>query len=191
MKSPKELIVALPEPVLRQRSARINIVTDEVRRVIEDMKAATLDWEADRPHEVGVALAAIQINKPLRIIVVRTNFEDKKDKSFTVLINPEIVKLEGELEEDYEGCLSVPDVYGKVPRYSKVRVRALDEFGTPIRIKAEGFLARILQHEVDHTVGKMFVDYIKGKPEAFYKINDSGKLTNIAYEQVKDSLFRQ
>ena len=163
----------------------MTVVGGEVHKVIDDMKAATLDWEAGRPHEVGVALAAIQIDKAYRIIIVRNNFEDKKDKTFSVFINPEVVKLEGEIEEDYEGCLSVADIYGKVPRYSKVRVRALDENGQPIRVRAEGFLARILQHEIDHTVGKMFVDHIKDRPDAFYKLTDQGKLLSLPHEELK------
>ena len=180
----KDIIITLPNPHLHKRSQRVGIITDEIRKLIEDMKAATLDWEATRKHEVGVALAAIQVDKPLRVIVIRHNFEDKDDKKFDVLINPEIVKLEGEIEDDYEGCLSVVDVYGKVPRHSKGRVRALDENGNPIRLRAEGFLARVLQHEIDHIKGTMFVDHIKGKTEAFFKITDEGKLVNMPYEQV-------
>jgi len=183
--SKKDLIITLPDDHLRQRSQRVSVFSDEVRKVIEDMKAATLDWEASRPHEVGVALAAIQIDKAYRIIIIRNNFEDKKDKTFSVFINPEIVKLEGDIEEDYEGCLSVADIYGKVPRHSKVRVRALDENGQPIRVRAEGFLARILQHEIDHTVGKMFVDHIKDKPEAFFKLTSEGKLLSLPHEELQ------
>lgn len=183
--SKKDLIISLPNKHLREKSERVRAISDEVRGVIEDMKAAALDWEKRRPHEVGVALAAIQINKAFRIIIIRNNFEDKKDKTFSVFINPEVIKHEGEIEEDYEGCLSVADIYGRVPRYTKVRVRALDEQGRPIRIKAEGFLARILQHEIDHTTGTMFVDHIKDKPDAFFKLTDEGKLKNISYEQLK------
>lgn len=189
--SSKDLIITLPNKNLRQKSRRVAVITDEVRRLIGIMKAATLDWEATRPHEVGVALAAIQIDKPYRIIIVRNNFEDRKDRTFHVLINPQVVKLEGEIEEDYEGCLSVADIYGKVPRHSKVRIRALDEQGHPVRLRAEGFLARILQHEIDHTVGKMFVDYIKDKPDAFFKLTPEGKLVNLPHESIqKSSIFR-
>lgn len=186
------MIITLPNKHLRQRSQRVAVITDGVRKVIETMKTATLDWEASREHEVGVALAAIQIDKPYRIIIIRNNFEDKKDKTFSVLINPEIVKLEGEIEEDYEGCLSVTDIYGKVPRYTKVRVRALDEDGRSIRLKAEGFLARILQHEIDHTSGKMFIDLIKDKPDAFYKLTRDGKLVSLPYGNLqKTGIFQK
>lgn len=191
MPATKDNIITLPDKQLRQRSQKVNVVTDEVRQVIADMKAATLDWEAHRPHELGVALAAVQINKPLKIIVVRNDFEDKNDKSFHVFINPNITKFEGPMEDDYEGCLSVTDVYGKVPRYSKIRMRALNENGEPIRVRAEGFLARIIQHEVDHTAGVMFVDHIENNPEAFYKLTDEGKLEKLDYEQVRSTgVFR-
>jgi peptide deformylase len=191
MPTPKDSIITLPNDHLRAKSRKIAVITPDVRDVIEKMKAATLDWEASREHEVGVALAAIQIDEPLRIIVVRNNFDDKNDHRFNVFINPEITKLEGDLEEDYEGCLSVLDVYGKVPRYSKIRVRALDENGHTIRVKAQGFLARVLQHEVDHLNGMLFIDHLKDNPEAFYKITEDGKLEHLPYEQVEQTgIFR-
>jgi peptide deformylase len=183
--SAKDSIIILPAASLRQKSQRVAVITPEVQAVIKDMIDATVDWENSREHEVGVALAAIQIDKPYRIIIVRDDFEDKDNKSFHVFINPEIIKLEGELEEDYEGCLSVTDIYGKVPRNNKVRVRALDENGKPVRVKAEGFLARIFQHEIDHTNGVMFVDRIKDKREAFYKLTPEGKLEELPYEEVE------
>lgn len=183
--SAKDHIITLPNPHLRQQSKRVSVVSDEVQKAIEDMKAATLDWEASRSHELGVALAAIQIDKAYRIIIIRNDFDNKEDKSFSVFINPEIVKLEGEIEEDYEGCLSITDIYGKVPRHTKVRIRALDEQGREIRVKAEGFLARVFQHEIDHTKGKMFVDHLEGKNDNFYKLTTEGKLEHLPYEQVK------
>jgi peptide deformylase len=189
--SAKDTIITLPNDHLRDKSRKIAFITPEVRDIVKKMKDATLDWEASRKHEVGVALAAIQIDEPLRIIVVRNNFDDKNDHRFNVFINPEITKLEGEVEEDYEGCLSVLDVYGKVPRYSKMRMRAQDENGHPIRIKAQGFLSRVLQHEVDHLNGKLFIDHIKGNPAAFYKITEDGKLEHQSYEQVQQTgIFR-
>jgi peptide deformylase len=183
--SAKDSIIALPDGQLRQKSQRVAIITPGVQQVIKDMIAATVDWEDSREHEVGVALAAVQIDKPYKIVVIRNDFENKEDKTFHIFINPEIIKLEGDIEEDFEGCLSVTDIYGKVPRYTKVRIRALDENGQVVRVKAEGFLARIFQHEIDHTNGVMFVDHIKDKPTAFYKLTDQGKLEELAYEQVK------
>jgi peptide deformylase len=190
--SAKDNIIVLPNKHLRQKSKRVAVITDEVRQVIEDMKAATLDWEASRPHEVGVALAAIQIDKAYRIIIIRNNFDDKDDKSFHIFINPEIMKLEGDIKEDYEGCLSVTDIYGKVPRYDRIRLRALDENGQPIRIRAKGFLSRVIQHEVDHVNGLVFVDHLTDKPNSFYKLTKDGKLEPLADEQVqKTGIFRK
>lgn len=183
--SAKDSIIVLPNGHLRQKSQRVAVITPEVRDVINDMIDATVDWENSREHEVGVALAAIQIDKPYKVIIVRDDFENKDNKTFHVFINPEIIKLEGSVEEDYEGCLSVADVYGKVPRHNKVRLRALDENGVQVRVKASGFLARIFQHEVDHTNGVMFVDHIKDKEDAFYKLTPDGKLEPMPYEQVK------
>jgi peptide deformylase len=187
MSATKNDIIILPNGHLRQKSKRVPIITDEVRRVIKDMIDATIDWEATREHEVGVALAAVQIDKLYKIIIVRNDFENKADKTFKVFINPEIMKLEGELKEDYEGCLSVTDIYGKVPRYDKVRIRAMDETGRIIRVKAEGFLARVFQHELDHINGKVFVDHLRDKPDAFYKLTDEGKLEPMEYEDVEKS----
>ncbi|HET7528625.1 MAG TPA: peptide deformylase [Candidatus Saccharimonadales bacterium] len=183
--SAKDKIIALPNPRLRQKSQRLPIITPEAREVIRQMIDSTLDWEATREHEVGVALAAVQIDQPYRIIIVRNDFENKDDKNFSVFINPEIMKAEGKVEEDYEGCLSVTDIYGKVPRYSKVRVRALDENGQVVRVKAEGFLARIFQHEIDHTNGIMFVDHLKDDKDAFYKLTSEGRLDPLSYEEVE------
>jgi peptide deformylase len=112
----------------------------------------------------------------------------KKDRTFMTLINPEITKYEGEIEEDFEGCLSILDTYGKVRRHTKVKVKALDGNGVPIRISAEGFLARVLQHEIDHINGIVFVDHIKDKSEAFFRLSDSGKLEALDYDsEIKDS----
>ncbi len=189
--SKKDLIITLPNRRLHQKSRKVAIITDELRQVIDDMKAATLDWEAGRPHEVGVALAAIQIDQPYKIIIIRNDFDNKQDKTFSVFINPQIVKKEGEIQADYEGCLSVKDIYGKVPRYSKVRLKALDENGRQVRVRAEGFLARVIQHEVDHNDGLVFVDYIKDQSDAFFKLGADGKLSSLAYEQVqKSGIFR-
>lgn len=186
--SNKEAIITLPNEHLRERSKKVGLVTEEINKLIASMEAATLDWEDSRAHEVGVALAAVQIDVHLRVVVVRNNFDDKKDRGFQVFINPEITKYEGELEEDYEGCLSVKDVYGKVPRYTKVRVKALGRSGKPVRVTAEGFLARVFQHEIDHTNGVVFVDHIKDKPEAFFKLDKDGHLEPLDYEKdIKNS----
>lgn len=181
-------IITLPNDHLRQRSQRITQIDADTRQIVSDMIAATLDWEAHRPNEVAVALAAVQIDKPVRIVIIRANFDNKENKNFQVLINPEITKYEGEIITDYEGCLSVKDVYGKVPRYSKVRGRAIDINGNRIKIKStDPFLSRVLQHEVDHTNGICFVDHIAHDQDAFSVLTKSGDLVACPYSKVINS----
>ena len=181
-------IITLPNDHLRQRSQRITQIDADTRQIVSDMIAATLDWEAHRPNEVAVALAAVQIDKPVRIVIIRADFDNKENKNFQVLINPEITKYEGEIITDYEGCLSVKDVYGKVPRYSKVRGRAIDINGNRIKIKStDPFLSRVLQHEVDHTNGICFVDHIAHDQDAFSVLTKSGDLVACPYSKVINS----
>jgi peptide deformylase len=179
----KDDIIALPNDRLRQKSKRVGVVTDEIKQVIADMEAATISWDTSRDHEVGVALAAVQINRLYKIVVVRNNYDDKEDHSFTTFINPEITKLEGKVTADYEGCLSVPNVYGKVPRYSKIKLKALDANGREFRVTADGFLARIFQHEIDHTNGIVFIDHIQDNESAFYKLDEKGELKSLDYDE--------
>lgn len=183
MSMTKQSIITLPNPHLRERSKKIGIITSEIEDLAADMIAATLDWENSREHELGVALAAIQVDKFLRLIVVRNDFDNKDDKSFQVLINPEITKYEGDQIEDLEGCLSVPDIYGKVLRYDKIRLKATSLEGKVIRLSLEGFVARIIQHEVDHTNGMVFIDHIKDSKDAFYRLNTDGELERLDYEK--------
>ena len=157
----KEAIITLPNPHLRQKSQRVHVVSDETRQLIKDMTDASIDWENSRPHEISAALAAVQIDRLERVVIVRA---------------------------DFEGCLSVKDFYGKVPRYSKIRVKAINIDGDEIRIKANGFLARVLQHEIDHCNGIVFVDHIRDDHQAFYRLNDEGELDPLDYERyVKDN----
>jgi len=179
-------IISLPNDHLRQRSKRVKVIDDSTLQLVDDMLAATLDWEASRPHEVAVALAAVQIDRLERVVIVREDFENKENKNFIVLINPEIVKKEGEIMTDQEGCLSVKDVYGLVPRHSKIRVRAIDISGHEVRLKSPNpFVARILQHEIDHTNGICFVDHIAHEKEAFSIQREDGELEKIPYSRVE------
>lgn len=188
MAGTKEDIITLPHSHLRERSRKVGLIDENIKKVIADMEAATLDWENSRAHEVGVALAAIQIDQKLRIVVVRNNFDDKNDKTFHVLVNPEITKYEGAIVEDFEGCLSIKDIYGRVPRHEKVRVKALNIHGKPIKLTATGFLARIFQHEIDHTKGIVFIDHIKDVKDGFFTLQADGKLEPIDYEKgIKDN----
>ena len=188
MTANKDSIITLPNQHLRQRSQRIGVVTKATNDLVKDMVAAVIDWDASRDHEVTVALAAVQIDQLYRVVIVREDFNHETPAQYTTLINPEIVKLEGEIERDYEGCLSIRSVYGYVPRHTKVRIKALDANGKPIKFSASGFLARVLQHEIDHTNGKLFVDHIKDDHEAFFELTNKGKLEPLDYEKdIKNS----
>ena len=184
----KDDIITLPNPHLREKSARVREITEEVLALVEEMTDAAVDWENSRPHEISAALAAVQLDRMDRVVIVRSDFDDKEEKGFTALINPEIVKYEGGIVTDYEGCLSVSNVYGKVPRYNKVRVKAININGEEVRFKAEGFLARVIQHEIDHTQGIVFIDHIQDQPEAFYTLDEKGELQPLDYDtHVKDN----
>ena len=184
----KDDIIILPNDHLRQTSAKVREITDATLDLVKDMTDAAVDWERSRPHEISAALAAVQIDSLERVVIVRSDFEDKGNNQFTALINPEIVKYEGAVVEDYEGCLSVKDIYGKVPRYNKIRVRAINLEGQEVRFKADGFLARVIQHEIDHTNGIVFIDHIKEDTKAFYTLDAKGELEPLDYDtHIKDN----
>lgn len=186
----KEDIITLPNSNLRKKSQKVHVITDETRQLVDNMVAACLDWEASRPHEISAALAAVQIDRLERVVVVRADFDDKHNREFITLINPEVVKYEGQPTViSPEGCLSVSGrIYGNVPRYPRIRVRALDINGNEIRLKASGFLSMLLQHEIDHTNGVTFIDHIRDDHDAFYTLDDSGELQPLKYdEHIKDN----
>ena len=176
-------LISLPDAHLRESSKKVGYIDEKTLELIEHMQTITLDWEASRDHEVGVALAAIQIDIPLRVVIIRGDFDNKEDKTFKAFINPVITKYEGKITTDFEGCLSVKDIYGKVPRHDKVRVKALGLDGKEVRVTAEGFLARVFQHEIDHTNGIVFLDRIKDDSEAFYRLSAEGNLEQLEYEK--------
>jgi peptide deformylase len=184
----KEDIITLPDPHLREKSAKVQEINDETLKLIDEMTAAAIDWETSRPHEISAALAAVQVDSLTKVVIVRSDFDNKESNEFTPLINPEIVKYEGKLVEDYEGCLSVSNVYGHVPRYSKIRVKAINTEGQEVRFKADGFLARVIQHEIDHTNGIVFIDHIKDAKKSFYTLDEKGELEPLDYdEHIKDN----
>ena len=135
------------EPVLREKAIPVKRITPEILNLIKGM-AETMYTDS------GVGLAAPQVGVSKRIILV-----DGEEDGLIVLINPMIIQSEGEVVEE-EGCLSVPGIYSKVKRSSKVTVKALNENGDSIEITKEGLTARALQHEIDHLDGILFVDRI-------------------------------
>jgi len=142
-------IRVLGDPILRQETRPVAAVTDDLRRLIDDMFATM--------HAAkGIGLAAPQVGRTERIAVV----DVEGGKRPIALVNPEIVSVGPDAEKSEEGCLSIPDVFGDVARPMAVVVRALDRDGHPIEIQASELLARCLQHEIDHLHGKLFIDYL-------------------------------
>jgi len=141
-------IRVLGDPVLRKETKPVEAVTDDVRRLIDDM------FETMRLAK-GIGLAAPQVGRIERVAVI-----DVRDSHGPLaLVNPEIVERDGSIKGE-EGCLSIPDVYDDVERSATVVVRALDRSGAPITVEAEDLLARCLQHEIDHLFGKLFIDHL-------------------------------
>jgi peptide deformylase len=136
----------LGEPVLRQRSAEVGAVNDEVRRLIDDM-FETMDAAK------GVGLAANQVGLARRIAVI-----DAEGQRFA-MVNPVLLSAEGRSVAE-EGCLSIPEIFGDVTRPERIVLEALDREGQPFRLEAEGLVARAVQHEVDHLDGILFLDHL-------------------------------
>ncbi len=143
-------ILRYPDPRLRTVAKPVGTVDVRVRRLVDDMLETM--YAAD-----GVGLAATQVDVHERVIVIDT---DPKLNQPHVLINPELVARSEEVTLTDEGCLSVPEVYDKVPRHARVTVHAMNRDGAVIEIEANGLLAICVQHEMDHLLGKMFVEYL-------------------------------
>ena len=148
-------ILEYPDPRLRKVAAPVAAVTPEIQKLVRDM-AETM-YAAP-----GIGLAATQVDVHKRVIVM--DLSDTRDE-LRVFINPEILEAEGEAEAE-EGCLSVPGYYDKVTRPASVTVRALDAEGKAFELAAEGTLAVCVQHEMDHLVGKVFVDRLSALKRA-------------------------
>ena len=176
-------IITTPDERLREKSKKVTKIDEEVLGIIEDMRKLSLDWEKEHPYEISAAMAAPQMGVNKRIIIIRDDMENKDKATFTALINPEVIRTEGKVKTDYEGCLSVPSIYGMVPRATKVKVKAKLENGAEVRIKATDELARTLLHEIDHLDGVLFIDHIKGVKDAFYEMNDKGDLVPVDYDE--------
>ena len=176
-------IVTTPDPRLRVKCKKVNHVDDEIREMVDNMIQNSLDWEKEHKFEISAALAAPQLGYDRRIIIVREDTENKENATFIPLLNPEVIKTEGKIVKDYEGCLSVPNFYGMVPRPDKARIKAQTIDGQEVRIKADGFLARTLLHEIDHLNGILFIDHIKDDKDAWYRLDKKGDLVPVDYEK--------
>jgi peptide deformylase len=161
------------DPILRKPSRQVRRADEGTQRLIDDM--------IETMHQAnGIGLAAVQVGVPERVIVVEVpiipededeEIQESTESEFFVLINPELVSASHETEEGIEGCLSVPGWVGEVDRHRAVAVEGLDRTGNKVRIEAEGLLARVFQHEIDHCQGILFIDRIQD-PEKIWPVEE-------------------
>ncbi len=176
-------ILTIPNPILKKKAKKVSLIDNSIKEIIGDM-VSTL-------RKVGGAgLAAPQVGKSIRIIIIESKSEDKKNNQekkttipLTILINPEIVKHSEEKEKDEEGCLSLPNIWGIVPRYKKITVRGLDRDGKKVKIKASGLLSKVLQHEIDHLNGILFTQRIEDL-STLHKIDPNGEIVKIELPKI-------
>jgi peptide deformylase len=143
-------ILRYPDPRLHKVATPVAVVDERIRRLVDDMLETMYAAE-------GVGLAATQVDVHERVIVIDTS--ESRDQPI-VLINPELIETSEEIAISEEGCLSVPEIYDKVARHARVKVRALDRSGESRDLDADGLLAVAVQHEMDHLLGKVFVEYL-------------------------------
>jgi len=157
-------IVTVPAAVLRHKARKVVDFGSELQELIDDM----IETMRAAP---GVGLAAPQVNVSLRVIVVEFGDEDdqKVSPKLYVVVNPEIVRFSQETVMGTEGCLSIPGFVGDVNRFQAVTIKGLNRHGKPLRIRAEGWLARIFQHEIDHLDGVLYID----RAEKVWKLEEA------------------
>jgi peptide deformylase len=156
-------ICTYPDPVLREKTKRIERIDSSLDRLIQDM--------VETMHAApGIGLAANQVGVPLQLAVIdlSTREDEGQRHPLLVIINPEILTMEGSVVEE-EGCLSIPDYSEKVKRAARVKVRALDRSGKQFELETEGLLAKALQHEIDHLNGLLFVDKLSPLKKNLFK----------------------
>lgn len=163
-------VARLGHPVLRQPAAAVpvaDIRSPEIQRLIDDMIETMREYD-------GAGLAGNQVHELKRIAVIEVQanprYPDAPDVPLTVLVNPVVTPLTEEMEDGWEGCLSVPDMRGVVPRYTAVRLECYDRAGDRVDVVAKDFFARVIQHETDHLDGIVYVD----------RMRDLGTLSHIA-----------
>jgi peptide deformylase len=148
-------IRTLPDPILRQKAKRVARIDNSVQKLIDDM----IDTLRAEPNRAG--LAAPQVGVPLRIAVI-----ELPEQELITLINPEIIKKEGERVVQ-EGCLSIPGYFGEIRRAVTVKVKAKNREGKEYRLKAEGLLAQALEQEIEHLDGVLYIDHLESEEKLF------------------------
>lgn len=155
-------ILTYPHPFLKKVARPVEIIDDELKELVDNM-AETM-YVAP-----GVGLAAVQVGVDKAIVVYDTSDPEKEERELKVLLNPQIISLEGEILSEAEGCLSFPDFRADVPRAQKIVVEAMDMEGRQISFAAEDFTAIVLQHEIDHLFGKTFFELCSPLKRDMYK----------------------
>jgi len=179
-------IVYSDNPIMRKSSHKVRRITPELQKLVDDM------FETMRANN-GIGLAAIQVGVPQRVIVVELPAEDEDDEESDTphlpetyaIINPEIARQSRNMEDGIEGCLSVKGYVGEVSRHYSVTVKGTDLRGRAIRVKAEGLLARVFQHEIDHCDGILFIDRIED-PEKIWPVAEGDEEQAVAVQKVPE-----
>jgi peptide deformylase len=154
-------VARIGHPVVRSPARAIKpeaFASPDFQRLVDDMVDTMHDYD-------GVGVAGPQVHVPWRLAVIEVPASDERAREavpLTVLVNPVVTPLGEEKERAWEGCLSVPDLRGVVPRWRRVRLEALDRHGKPFTVDAEGFFARVIQHECDHLDGSVYLDRMEG-----------------------------
>ena len=175
---PVREIVIHDNPLLRKKSRRVRRVSPAVQQLADDM--------VETMHAGnGIGLAAIQVGVPQRVIVVQlpANEENPDGNKLYAVVNPKLARKSREMEDGIEGCLSVPGWVGEVSRHHAVTVKGVDTAGRTVRIKAEGLLARVFQHEIDHCNGVLFIDHIED-PEKIWPVAEGEEEAAEAAQEV-------
>ena len=152
-------VARMGHPVLRAKASALtpsDVKSPHVQRLIDDMMETMVEYH-------GVGLAAPQIHESLRLFVadLGAKDDDREGAELIAIINPEIASVGSEVVDDWEGCLSIPDIRGRVPRAREIKVRGLDRRGGRIELEAQNFAARVIQHEADHLDGILFFDRMR------------------------------
>lgn len=180
-------VVTVPDPLLREKARPIEKFDPELRQLANNMLETMAVAE-------GVGIAGPQVGLLQRLFVMRLREDDKRvpeghplTGKGLVLVNPEIIERNDEWEEGMEGCLSIPGYVGLVPRRTRIVVHARNEWGKPKRYEVEGFVARVMQHEIDHLDGILFLDRLTGDDKLF-KVEPANEEASEASEETNGSL---
>jgi len=153
-------VARIGHPVVRQPAQSVSLEdlrSPAMQKLVDDMQQTMYEYD-------GVGLAGPQVHESLRLAVLEVPSSDRRAEGgvpFSVLVNPVVTPLGTEMHDGWEGCLSSPDLRGLVPRFARVRVEAFDREGRPYTLEAEGFQARVIQHECDHLEGRVYLDRMR------------------------------